>query len=764
MLKAGIALLTGVILACYSPQLIDSLIISWLPLCLFLSFINPHFRLTGLLIAGFLWAQAVILWQLDHRLQPEWNNKRLIVVGEVLNLPVRRNTSTSFLIRPLSIPGYSHKLPQKIRLNWRAAPESLAAGQTWQWNVKLRQPHGYQNPGGFDYEKWLMLKGVHATGYVLNNKPSRLLDQNSLGFNQFRRKIVRHIDRHCANCEFKGLIQALAVGYRANILPYQRLSLQQTGTAHLIAISGLHIGIIAGVFYWLGLVLWKTVIIHDRLNRKELALISAWLAGLAYSLLAGFDLPAQRALIMLTVVFISQLLRIPFNLLNSIVISMIAILIVSPLSVLSGSFWMTFCALLILVLGSFLLRRKEHERFYRLRQIVTIQWLFSLLFIPLSIQIFGQIHSASLLANIIAVPWVSFVIVPLNFLLLILFWLPSSFLEMLYQGLNHLLYWLMMYFDVLQQSGFQAIKLSFISTWQLILLFLIFGVFLLPAGLLKHRRYLLLMPLLILWPQRKVLPDSFKLTVLDVGMGTSIVIQTRHHSLIYDFGPGNRQGYSLGEWVVLPYLQYQGITLPDRIILSHSDQDHVGGLYSVQQAFAKTLVLSGTADDVAHLFPEINQVLSCHEALPWEWDGVRFEFLSAGVIPSDRDNNRSCVLKITTSNASILIAGDIEARQEMNLLSVMKKSLAAEILIAPHHGSLTSSTTDFIRTVGAKHVVFTAGFLNRWGFPRAEVVDRYRQNGAKTYQTDELGSIEIECHTQGCELIPYRQQHPRLWY
>ena len=764
MLKAGIALLTGVILACYSPQPIDSLVISWLPFCLFLSFINPHFRFTGLVIAGFLWAQAVILWHLDQRLQPEWNNKRLIVVGEVLNLPIRRNVNTSFFISPLSMSGYSHRLPRKIRLNWRDAPESLAAGQTWQWSVKLRQPHGYQNPGGFDYEQWLMLQGVHATGYILNNKPSRLVDENRFGFNQLRRKIVQHIDRHCVQCEFKGLIQALAVGYRANIHPDQRLSLQQTGTAHLIAISGLHIGIIAGVFYGLGLVIWKSVIIHGRFNRKELALSSAWFAGLGYSLLAGFDLPAQRALIMLTVVLISQFLRIPFNLLNNIVIAMIAILIVAPLSVLSASFWMTFCALLILALGSFLLRKKEHEKFYRLRQIGTIQWLFTLLFIPLSIKIFGQIHSASLLANIIAVPWVSFVIVPLNFLLLVLFWLPSSILEVLYQGLNHLLYWLMMYLDVLQQSGLQAVKLSIIETWQLILLFLLFGVFLLPTGLLKHRRYLLLLPVLILWPQRKVLQDNFKLTVLDVGMGTSIVIQTPHHSLVYDFGPGNKRGFSLGEWVVLPYLHHQGIALPDRIVLSHSDQDHVGGLYSVQQAFTKSLVLSGTPDDVADLFPSMNQVMSCHETLPWVWDGVRFEFLSAAVKPSDSDNNRSCVLRITAAKTSILISGDIEARQELNLLSAMKNSLAADILIAPHHGSLSSSSSDFIQAVGARHVVFTSGFLNRWGFPRVEVINRYRQIGALTYRTDELGAIEIECHTQGCELIPYRQQHPRLWY
>ena len=764
MLTAGIALLTGVMLASYSPQLIDSYLIAWLPFSLFLSFINPHFHNTGLLIAGFLWVQAIIYWELDHRLQPEWNNKRLIVVGEVINLPKNKFTNTSFLIKPLSIAGYSAKLPKLIKLNWRNAPQSLASGQRWQWQLKLKQPRGYQNPGGFDYEKWLLFKGIHATGYVVSKFPARLLDSTSVNINVIRQSILKHIDQHCIECQQLGLIQALSVGYRGNISRSQQQKLQQTGTAHLIAISGLHIGIIAGVFYGIGLMLWNLITNKKYLTRKELALLSAWIAGLSYSFLAGFDLPAQRAMLMLSVVLFSLYLRLPFNLLNSIMLSMILVLLLTPLSILSASFWLTFCALLIIALGQFLLKPLSNGRYSWIKKIFIIQLLFSLLFIPISIGVFGQIHSASLLANLVAVPLVSFIIVPIVFLLLLLFWLPSEVLELLYKALDKMLSWLLEYFNFLQQSGFQALNSTAIDSWQLVLLFGILVLMILPAGIIRYRLFLLIIPVLLLTPEKKFESVEMKLTVLDVGMGTSIVVQTRHHSLIYDFGSGNKQGYSLGEWAVNPYLRHQGLGQPDRIILSHSDQDHVGGFYSVQNQFKNSMLYTGTVGQVKKLFPEVHPVLDCHTSSAWMWDGVQFEFLR-GLKPSDRaDNNRSCVLRITQSGNTVLITGDIEAVQERNLLMMGGSKLKSDILIAPHHGSLTSSTQNFVDAVSAQHVIFTAGFLNRWSFPRLAVVERYILNGAKIYRTDKQGAIQVECDNKSCKLIPFRQQHPRLWY
>lgn len=765
MLLAGLAIITGIVSACYLPQPIDRYWVSWLPLCLYLAYVNPRGQFTWLLISSFLWASGHIHWQLDHRLKAQQNNKRLSVIGEVINIPVGTSYSTRFIIKPVSIQdhagqNYGGKLPRKLKLNWRDAPKNLATGQIWRLKLKLKQPHGYQNPGGFDYERWLFAKGFHATGYVLASEQNQLLEKNFFSLSALRFRISQHIEDHCADCRYGGLVQALAIGYRGHIEPQQRQLLQQSGAAHLIAISGLHIGIVSAVFYALGLYLWNRVFYWARFTRRELAMMMAWIAGLAYSLLAGFDLPAQRAMLMLSVVLFSLLLRTPSNLLNTIVTALILVLIVEPLAVLSESFWLTFSALFIIAFGSLLLQRQKS----RLRQLVTIQLLFSLLFIPLSIFIFGQIHSASLLANLLAVPLVSFVIVPFNFILLTLFWLPEALLKVLYTGLDGLLAALMNYLQFLQDSGLQVLNLSNISGWKLLFLTLMLILLLLPRGMLAGRRWIALMPVLVFLPQRQLDSGELKMAVLDVGMGTSIVIQTSHHSLIYDFGPGNDKGYSLGEWVVLPYLQHQGIVHPDRIVLSHADQDHAGGFYAILDEFDQTPIYSGTVEGIKRKFPQLDRILNCHRTASWMWDGVIFEFLDSGVDKSDSDNNRSCVLKISLHKQTILIPGDIEKKQEMKLLALAADQLKSDILVAPHHGSQTSSSPEFISAVAAEDIIFSTGFLNRWGFPRAEVKSRYRATGANLYQTDKNGAVQINCSGGDCSLHTFRQLRPRLWY
>lgn len=765
MLLAGMAVITGIVVACYSPQPIDRYWVSYLPICLYLAYVTPRQRFAWLMVSSFLWVSGHIHWQLDHRLSALQNNKRLTVIGEVINIPTHTEYSTRFIFKPVSMQNdigqnYTGKLPQKLKLNWRSAPENLAPGQIWRLEMKLKQPHGFQNPGGFDYERWLFSKGFHATGYVLTSDQNRLLDKDLFSLSALRYHINQQIEAHCENCRYGGLIQALAIGYRGNIDPQQRRLLQQTGTAHLIAISGLHIGIISAVFYALGRFLWIRVFFYSRINRREFAMMMAWMAGLGYSLLAGFDLPAQRAMLMLSVVLLSLLLRTPLNLLNTIVTAMILVLVAEPLAVLSESFWLTFSALFIIAFGSLLLQQQKS----RLRQLVIIQCLFSILFIPLSLFIFGQIHSASLLANLLAVPLVSFVIVPINFILLTLFWLPDALLEVLYAGLNGLLAVLLNYLQFLQDSGLQAMSLSKIAGWKLLFLSFLLVLLLLPKGVLPKRCWIALLPMLVFLPQRQLDWGELEMTVLDVGMGTSIVMQTRHHSLIYDLGPGNDKGYSLGEWVVLPYLQHQGIARPERIVISHADQDHAGGFYAIRDKLDQKTVFTGTVEGIKQKFSQLGIVRNCHQTSSWMWDGVKFEFLSTIMDKTDSENNRSCVLKISLLKQTILIAGDIEKRQELKLLAVAADKLKANILVAPHHGSLTSSSAEFISAIAAEDIIFTTGFLNRWGFPRAEVKSRYLATGALLYQTDKDGAVQIKCREGDCRLQTFRQLHPRLWY
>ncbi len=759
MLTTGIVLLTGIVTACYAPELVDRYWVSLLPICLFVSYINPRLRIPGLLAGSFLWATVFLYWQLDHRLTANQNNKRLEVLGEVINIPRTSSISTNFLFSPVSIKQYQGNLPEKIKVNWRNAPQNLRPGQLWSLLLKVKQPHGYQNPGGFDYERWMFVKGIHATAYVVKSELNRL-QANNVSLNAFRFDLKQHIMASCNNCQHAGLIEALAIGYRGDLSILTRNLLNKTGTAHLIAVSGLHIGIVSAVFYSVGLMFWSAFFSRSHFKRKEFAMLISWLAGLGYSLLSGFDLPAQRAMLMLSVILFSLLLRTPFNLLNGIQSALILVLVTFPLAVLSESFWLTFTALMIIAFGSFLLQTQKSP----IKKLVIIQLLFSILFIPVTIFIFGQIHSASMAANLIAVPLVSFVIVPLNFMLLLLFWLPESLLQTLYGLLDFLLDVLINYLHWLQHNGFQAINVVEIEPWKLAILLLFVTLSLLPRGFISRFILLFLLPVVVFWRQNPQAINQFTMTVLDVGMGTSLVVQTSHHSLIYDFGPGNKQGYSLGQWVVLPFMKKTGEFRPDRIVISHADQDHSGGYYALQDDYRGIPVYSGTPEAVEQKFPDLNYVKDCHQTANWSWDGVLFEFISSQPDVSASDNNRSCVLKVSTAQNSILIAGDIEAKQEQQLLNNQYSSLRSTVLVAPHHGSLTSSTVEFIGAVSADVVIFSSGFLNRWQFPRTEIVQRYLKTTSQLLQTDKTGAIRISCAEKDCELSTFRRQHPRIWY
>jgi len=759
MLAAGIALTCGILLALFEPQPVDVFWSSFLPPALYLAYVNRVWRHFWILICGFLWGTLHANWQLDQRLPGELNNKRLVVVGEVVNIPRQGAEYSRFLLRIHRVEGENH-FPGLVRLSWRAAPPQLAAGQLWRLHVKLKQPHGFQNPGGFDYERWLFVRGVDATGYVRTHKSNRMLRDVESGLTQLRSAIRRMIVTHCAGCQHVGLVQALTIGYRGDMAHAERLLLQQTGTAHLIAISGLHIGIAAGWFFSLGRILWSCCFYRGRLNRREFALSLGWVAALVYSLLSGFELPAQRAMLMLTIVFAALWLRLPVNLLSSVFMALIAVLIVSPLSVLSPSFWLTFSALFVICLGVSLFARNASM----FRHLLVYQLLFTLLLAPVSIVIFDQLHAASLFANLVAVPLISLVVVPFNFVLQLLGWMPSAWLSWLYRMQDAVLGWLLDYLQWLQDLGLQAIFVGQMSLWQWLALVGFLLLLVLPRGFPVARGWLLLLPLIFLNPHDRVEPPYLRVAVLDVGMGTSIVVSTAEHHLVYDFGAGREQGFSLGSWVVQPFLQQHGIEYVDRLVISHADQDHLGGFLAIRHALNYGSVYTGTLNEVRQKWPDAGRLNDCRKTPPWRWDGVDFQFLSPGLFDDDSENNRSCVLRIRSPAGVILIAGDIESGQETRLLDTRRELLEADILVAPHHGSLTSSSPAFVAAVAPSKVIFTVGYLNRWGFPRSQVVQRYTAIDAEILRTDLDGAILIECEHSHCESRAYRTYRPRLWY
>ncbi len=781
MFATGLAFLAGVFAAALVPQPSAVFWLATLPPVMATLVLAPPrgrwHRLMLWLLAGAMYASGWSQWRLEHRLQAGLNDRRLVAVGEVESIPrlIERKPGARgewpqqrFLFRLQALQDEQGRpvetAVRRLRLSWRGAPRRLEPGQVWRLPVRLRQPHGYRNPGAFDYERWLWLRGIDATGWVRRNGEARQLADRSVSLNRWRYRIVERLRRLCAGCAHGGLVQALSVGHRGELPRNQRDLLRQTGTAHLVAISGLHIGIIAFCFHWLGRGLWRIGLWRSGISRRTLAWTLAFGGGLVYALLSGLALPALRAVIMLGVMVLALWTGRPQRLLHSLGLAVILVLLIDPLSVLSASFWLSFGALCVIAFG--LWRWPAEYTASRWLPAVRIQWLFSLLFLPMGLAVFGEVHRASLFANLLAVPLVSLLIVPFNFLLLALSWLPDAWIAPGYRGLDGLLALLMGYLDTLRAAGLTAWPLPESPGWVLWLLLAGLLALLLPRGLLRGRALWLLLPLPLLWPRWDHSADvpygSFVAEVLDVGMGTAVVIRTREHSLIYDFGPGRRQGFSMGNWAVLPLLRTRGITRPQRIVLSHEDQDHIGGFLALTGRWPATLLETGTLAETRERLPAGLPLRACHGQPPWRWDGVSFRYLDAAD-PLASENDRSCVLRVASDEGAVLLlTGDIERVRERGLLEQGDRWLRADVLLAPHHGSESSSTADFIEAVAAGQVVFTSGFRNRWGFPRPAVLRRYRDSGARLWNTAVDGALRIGCAVE-CRIRALRRERPRPW-
>ena len=761
MIKTALVLVLGSVAAFYSSAIPDRYWVSYLPLLLLLAFLNPGYRVPILLIAAYLWACLNIQQALDLRLAGDYQNQLLELEGVIADIPEQRPGSIRFLFRPDSIADYPHSLPDTIRLSWYRSNQKINAGERWRLLVKLKSPGGYQNPGGFDYERWLFVKRIGAIGYVKSSDLNQLLESPTFwSIDQWRSQIGQGIDQYCADCSQAGLIKALTIGYRANIHPHQRELLQDTGTAHLLAISGLHIGMISALFFYLGRWIWQLGFYRIGYDRLRFSATLAFSAGLIYAGLAGFSLPTVRALIMLAVVFLALIFRSGINLINSIAIAVVVILIFDPLAVGSASFWLSISALLIIAFAQYLLSHQTS----RWKQMLVVQFLFSVLFIPLGIGLFGQLNPASFFANILAIPLVSLIIVPIALLASFLAGLGLSQANGLFLVSDKLLGVLLDYLELLLDSGLSAHTGGGIPYVLLGLSAVGLLIITMPKGFPGKKPAVLLVVLPFIWQRPEIEFGAYQLTLLDVGMGTSAVIQTRNHSIVYDFGPGNAYGFSTAQWVLVPFLRQQGIEQPDLMIISHVDADHSGGFISYREHYDPARLISGTPDEIQKKFRLRSAIRSCHLYPPWYWDGVSFEFISPPATSKLKSsNNRSCVLRVSGVHTSLL-TGDIEAEQEFRLLGTMPEKLRASVLLAPHHGSATSSTSSFLQMVSPRVSVFTIGRNNRWGFPDARVLEAYGLVNSQIYRTDRDGAITIQSSASGLKVSRYRKERPRLWY
>jgi len=711
-------------------------------------------------ICGFFWAWLVSGTLLQRQFSPELEGVQSVIHGHVSSMPSTFDYSMQFDFQVDKLydgQGKRQNSPGKIRLNWYRPYPAITAGQRLVLEVRLKRPHGYMNPHGFDYEAWLYQQRIRATGYVRRNITGTNTEQRRFSIHAFRQTVRDRMDQVGQGTASDALLLALTIGDQSRISKQQRQVLAATGTGHLLSISGLHIGLIAAFGFFLTRWLWPVWPgAVNLLPVPRMACLVALLVALVYAALAGFTVPVQRSLIMIVVFVLPGISNRQTSAADSYALALLAVLVYDPLAVLSTSFWLSFGAVLIIMLVPVTLT--PGTNFPLLRRWLRMQTYIFIGLISILAVWFNQVPLTGLLANMIAIPWVSFVTVPLVLCgaVLLILYEPLGSLLLKASGKSLDLLWPVL--EYLAELDQLMITISEPSIFALGTALAGTALLLLPAGM--PARWLgLFWCLPLFFPRVDIAAHAeFETVILDVGQGLAVVVRTRNHLLLYDTGPGFTSGFNTGWAVIVPYLRSTGINKIDLIIQSHADSDHIGGLVDVLDTIQVRAVLSSVPDKI-----DFDSVKSCERGQKWVWDGVTFEILSPDRNSRLAGNNASCVLKAGNGRNSVLIPGDIERQTELLMLEQIDSPVNSAILIAPHHGSATSSTTGFIRSVRPEHVIFSAGFLNRYRLPKQDIIDRYTQAGAKTLNTADTGAISIQFGKKGYSIVTERERSSRYW-
>jgi competence protein ComEC len=725
---------------------------------------------------GYGYLQLAANWQLPTLLPTAYEGRDLVVSGSVIGLPADYSKRQRFQFRvdhwqssgqtaPITQP--LSTMPKTILLSWYQRGQQpiprIKPGQKWQLSVRLKRPHGFANPGGFDYGRWLIQQGMGATGYVRTSHHNQLLNPaQGQWINRLRDWLRQQVQSSLPGQPLAGVMSALMVADRSQVSNVQYQTLTATGTNHLLAISGLHIGLVAGLIFFLlrrfalYLCFTGTWSYSGRIPVDHMAAIGALLGAWFYAALAGFALPTQRALVMLSVALITSLLARRTSVAQLLALALLAVLILDPLAIASASFWLSFGAVAVLLYGyAGRLGRTSwwHNWGYS-------QYLVVLGLLPLLGLLFNQFSLTAPLANLIAIPLVGLVCVPIILLAAVLLMSGAeSLAQPILQAVDYLLTALWWYLNLLA-SELPAYPVSLpqgYRFWLAIPLFIVAVIWgLAPKGI--PGRWLSLVLLLPLFVPYRLLPPTgaVKVTILDVGQGLALVLETHRHTLLYDTGPRYGERLDAGSAVILPYLRQQGIHQIDTLIVSHHDQDHRGGLASLLAAHVPVKKIITGSDKTQLATPTVR----CQAGDHWQWDGVQFSFLYGGQdypSASVKENNKSCVLKVSTAGSTLLIPGDIGSSIEKRLVSRYGNQLKADLLIAPHHGSNSSSSWSFLQQVKPEQVVYSSGYRNPFNHPSPKVVSRYQQLGTKSHTTADSGAISYYLANQLSAPHYYRQ-------
>jgi len=723
-------------------------------------------------VLGFSWAGWRAAERLSDHLPSDWEVRDIQVVGVVAGLPQRFERGERFAFDVESVLTPEARVPRRIFLSWyhawddvgdvgaeeneRAAVRALRPGERWRFTVRLKRPHGGANPNGFDYEAWLLERGIRATGTIrTRGETARLEDfvwHPGYVVERVRDGLRERFQAELPGAPYAGVLTALAMGDQRSIPAEQWQVFNRTGVTHLVSISGLHVTMVAALCAAMVSFLWRR---SERLMlylpAQKAAVVAGWLAALGFALLAGFEVPAQRTLYMLSVVALALWSSRNLGASRTLLLALLVVLVLDPWAVLATGFWLSFGAVAVLFfVGTSRVGDSVNERRWLsgARQWGATQWAVTIGSVPLLLFFFQQFSMVSPLANAVAIPVVSFIITPLALAFAVIPWPP----------LLHLDHWLLAQLMTLLESlaGWPVWEQAAPPLWASLLAMLGVSWLLLPRGFPARWLGLCLMaPALFIQPARP-LPGTAWVDVLDVGQGLAVLVRTAGHSLLYDTGPLYGPESNAGQRVVVPFLRAFGIRRLDALVVSHRDKDHSGGLAAVQGQVPIDRVLSSLSDLAGE---------PCVAGQEWTWDGIHFEILH----PDGHDysgkavksNNLSCVLRIGNGRASALLTADIEVVDERALIARAGGALRSDVLVVPHHGGRGSSSLEFIATVMPGDAIFSVGYRNSFGHPRSDILERYASS--RLWRTDYDGPIRVELESKAI-VSAWRQVNPRYWH
>ena len=735
--------------------------------------------------------------KLQDRLAPALEGVDLTVTGLVAGLPRHGLQGTRFILETESatLRGAPVRVPERLSLGWYrgidddsllAGPaEPVRAGQRWQFTVRLRQPHGSANPHGFDLELWMFERGLGASGYVRarpETPPQKLAEVAGAPVERARQALRDALQRQLGDGTHHGNAHGAAAGVLAALLIGDQAAIERedwdvfriTGVAHLMSISGLHVTMFAwlagGVVGWL----WRR---HPTLPLRLPSPLAARWGGLlfaaGYALLAGWGVPAQRTVGMIAVVVVLRSAGCRWPLHAVLLAAAFAVVLADPWAMLQPGFWLSFVAVALLVASEPVQGRRDEEDagavLTRLQRVVAAmkaglrtQAVATAGLAPLTLVFFQQLSLVGFFANLVAIPLVTLLIVPLAMagVLLPPLWTLAA---LLVQGLMAAL-------QVLADLPLAVWQAAAAPPWAMACGLLAGALAVLP---LPPRLRWLALPLLLplLWPPvPRPGQGEFEIVAADVGQGTAVLVRTRHHLLVYDSGPVYTPEADAGSRVLLPLLHARGERRIDLLMLSHRDSDHVGGAAALL-ARLPVAAMSSSLEEAHPLRADANARgiphTTCNAGQRWVWDGVSFEVLHP--LPGDlarppKPNAVSCVLRVQGAHAtpgSVLITGDIEAAQEAALVARSAASLGSDVMLVPHHGSKTSSTPAFVAAVQPRVAVVQAAYRSRYGHPAPEVLARYEERGIAVVRSDTCGAYTRRADGAAfCE----RQVARRYWH